>query len=423
MKTNNPTQMAAAFPRKNRWRRILLLSAAALLLGGLGAGAWFIDQMALSFLTGQRRAPGQDWFGNSIREDGPMPGYAFLGFSEPSHQPPGFRITRPADEGVERGLMAGDIVLSVDEKTFQSSFQLISSLLAEHLAGEQVAVKVLRASQTMELNIVLRPFYRSPADLGLAYENVAFRSRSGFDLSGWYIPASPEGEQRALVFVHGAKASRFQALDTLLDWNRRGYSVLAMDLSGRGASSGDYVTYTQNERLDVLSMVQWLAEVRSQPASRTVIFGTSNGAATAVFAAAELPQLAGLILDAPYSDLWAEALEMLSAKGVPPALAPLLAWSVWMRSGVDIRSIRPLDAIDKVAAPTLLIHGDSDTQVLPYHSQLLHRKRRERGLPSQLWVIRGGQHGFDGYPADWCQRAIDFADRAIEVGRAQLVRR
>lgn len=423
MKTNNPPQTAAAFPPKNRWRRILLLSAATLMLGGLAAGAWFADRMALSFLTGQRRMPGQDWFGNRIRVDGPTPGYAFLGLSEPNQKPPGFRITRPADEGVEYGLQAGDIVLSVDGRVFQSSFRLISSLLADHLAGEQISVRALRGSRQLDLNIVLRPFYRSPADLGLSYEEVAFRSKSGFDLSGWYIPASSAQEERTLIFVHGAKASRFQALDSVLDWNRRGYSVLAMDLSGRGASSGDYVTYTQNERLDVLSMVQWLAEVRNVPANRTVIFGTSNGASTAVFAAAQLPQLAGLILDAPYSDLWAEALETLSAKGVPAALAPILACSVWLRSGVDIRSVRPLDAIQKVTAPTLLIHGDADTQVLPYHSEFLHRKRLESGLPSQLWVIPGGQHGFDGYPAGWCKRAIDFADRAIQIGSTQLVRR
>jgi fermentation-respiration switch protein FrsA (DUF1100 family) len=188
-----------------------------------------------------------------------------------------------------------------------------------------------------------------------------------------------------------------------------------MDLSGRGESEGDYVTFTVNERKDVRSMVESIIKRPDVSEEKVVVFGSSNGAASAIYAAGETPRVAALVLDAPYSDLWVEGVEMLSMRGVPSGLLHFLNWAVWFRAGFDLAKVKPIEAIEKFPGPVLFIHGDSDTQVLPHHSEVLHQSRLQAGLPSKRWLIEGGEHGFDNYPPPqiFWNRVIDFCDQQL----------
>ena len=394
-------------------QRIVVTALSVLALIGIVVSIWFVDRMALAYLTGQRRVPGKDWFGRELRMQGPPPGYLFLGFSRPSKEPPGFELVRPSDTGLRSGLKAGDVVVSVNGKGYGSSFDLVSFQLANHNAGESVPVDVRRGQEQLSLEIELQAFYRSPKDLDLAYEEVEIDSNSGFLLRGWFIPPPTEGDGRAVVFVHGANSSRFQALDGAKIWHDRGYGLLTMDLSGRGTSQGDYITFTVNERDDVRSMVESLRVRPGISAEKVLIFGTSNGAASAIYAASALPNLPVLVLDTPYSDLWTAAEEMLASRGVQPRLLPLLSWAVWWRAGIDLKAIRPLDAITGFPGPVLFVHGDSDTQVPPHHTERMHERRVEAGLPSSRLLLPGGEHGFDNYPEDFWDQIVNFCDQQL----------
>ena len=183
-----------------------------------------------------------------------------------------------------------------------------------------------------------------------------------------------------------------------------------MDLSGRGTSEGRYVTYSVNERLDVTSMLDWLHRHPAVDEKRVVVFGTSNGAAAAVYAVQDalVPALA---LDAPYSDLWATALE----RDIPPLYLWALSWPIWLRAGLDLAEIRPIEVITRIRAPVLFIHGDADKQVLPHHSRRMAEERQKAGLPTEVWMIPGGEHGFDNYPPPevlW-NRILDFYDQIL----------
>lgn len=396
-----------------KWR-VLSLIGALVLIGGLALATWTVDQMALAYLTGQRRVPGKDWFGREVRMQGPPPGFLFLGFSKPSDSG-GFEITTPADTGLEIGIKTGDEVLSVDGKQYRSGIDLVGYLLAEKNGGETVSVRIRQGKEESLIELKLKTFYRSPADLGLRFEDVELRSKSGYVLRGWYIPPPSDGDGRAGIFVHGANSSRFQALDGAIFWHRRGYGLLVTDLSGRGTSEGDYITYTLNERQDVISMVEFLWDRPDVAADKTVVFGTSNGAASVIYAAADILDLPAIVLDSPYSDLWTAAGEMLSARGFYPQLVHPLSWAVWWRAGVKLKTIRPIEAIERVPAAALFVHGDADTQVPPYHSEQMHKLRLKAGLPSQRWVIPGGRHGFDKYPPleEFWDKVIDFCDQQI----------
>jgi dipeptidyl aminopeptidase/acylaminoacyl peptidase len=41
--------------------------------------------------------------------------------------------------------------------------------------------------------------------------------------------------------------------------------------------------------------------------------------------------------------------------------------------------------------------------------------RQEAGLPTELWIIPGGRHGFDDYPPteEFWDRVVDFFDEVL----------
>src|SRR5690242_21328003 len=55
-----------------------------------------------------------------------------------------------------------------------------------------------------------KPITRTPADLGVAFEDVSFTTEDGITLSGWYIPAR---NGRTLIACHGIYDNREQFLE------------------------------------------------------------------------------------------------------------------------------------------------------------------------------------------------------------------
>ena len=390
----------------------------SMVLIGLAATAWWTaDGMAARYLADTRRTAGRDGWRTDLPADGPTPGTIFLGRARPSEEPPGLRLVRVSDEVRHTGLVPGDVILSVDGHVYGNTREIARGLMRERLAGERVAVRVWKQEgrREEELELTLDPFLRHPGDLGLDYEEVTIPSGSGFTLRGWYMPPPADSDGRSGVFVHGARSSRFQGLRMAKHWHDRGYGMLTMDLSGRGSSDGHHITYTVNERHDVTAMTRWLRE-RGVPADKLAVFGTSNGGASAIYAAVMDPEIAALALDAPYSDLWAISRETLENRGLPTILAWPLCWAVERRAGFDVRDVRPIDAIRDIHVPVLFIHGDADTEVRPHHSESMHDARRSAGLASERWVLPGGEHGFDNYPPqdEFWGRVLGFFDSAID---------
>jgi fermentation-respiration switch protein FrsA (DUF1100 family) len=401
-------------------KKLLYLAIALAVLAGAFYVGRAVDRMAVAYLTGQRRVAGEGFWGEKVPDGGPVPGYAFLGFTRPSSDPPGMRLVRPWDMARDVGLREGDVITAVNGELFRSSEDLMRYLVSHTTAGQVVPLRAVRegaeGKEPLDLNMTLRAFVRNPGDIDLPYEEVAIQSDSGYLLRGWFIPPPPRSDGRVGIFVHGANSSRFQALENGAKfWYRRGYGLLTMDLSGRGSSEGKYITYTVNERHDIRSMLRWARNREGVDARKVVVFGTSNGAASAIYAAAGDDSLPALVLDAPYGSLWEAAGEMLRSRGAHPVLRYPLSIAVRLRAGVDIASVRPFDVIEDVKAKVLFVHGEADRQVPVTHSEKMHEDRLRAGLPSEIWILPGGEHGFDNYPPEgiFWNRILDFLDRAL----------
>ena len=190
----------------------------------------------------------------------------------------------------------------------------------------------------------------TPADYGMAYEDIAFSPRvttanagdSALTLYGWWIPAevgqTADGgtlDAQALIVVHGLDASRVREPELYMplfqNLRDAGFSLLLFDLRAHGRSDGDIMSAGYFERFDVLGAFDLAQEEYGVGPERIGVLGFSMGGVSALMAAADERQLRALAIDSAFAninDLF--AVEVSSR-------TPLPAWSVnVLRPGMEI---------------------------------------------------------------------------------------
>jgi alpha-beta hydrolase superfamily lysophospholipase len=139
-----------------------------------------------------------------------------------------------------------------------------------------------------------RPEGPTPADSGLAFDDVPLRSRDGTRLSGWWIRPGDEARRRDLavvVLAHTTGATRASLLPEATALARAGFIVLALDLRAHGASDGRMTTGGFLETEDVAAAVG-LAHERALGAP-VVLFGEGSGAIAVLRCAMRDPTIRG----------------------------------------------------------------------------------------------------------------------------------
>jgi pimeloyl-ACP methyl ester carboxylesterase len=138
----------------------------------------------------------------------------------------------------------------------------------------------------------------TPASFQLASEDVAFRSTDGVPLAGWWVPATEA--RGTVVLVHGLNRSRIEMVRRVPFVHAAGWNALLIDLRHHGASGGETTTFGAKEKEDVRAAVRLARERSPGP---IVLWGVSLGGASVVFAAAEDPEVAGVICDSSFRSL------------------------------------------------------------------------------------------------------------------------
>ncbi len=168
----------------------------------------------------------------------------------------------------------------------------------------------------------------------------------------------PQGASGVVVFAHGSGSGRYSPRNRFVaqELRKLGLATLLVDLLEEDeAKDREKVFDIDLLAARVLAAVRWLraeALTRSLPIG---CFGASTGAAAALSAAAAAPALISVVV----------------SRGGRPDLA----------SG----------ALERVKAPTLLIVGEKDAQVLDWNRDAYERLPAEK----ELVVVPGASHLFE----------------------------
>jgi len=255
----------------------------------------------------------------------------------------------------------------------------LCALAALGMAGAQV-YRVTHPSRQPDMAVNLG------ATLAKA-EDVAFKSTDGLPIKGWLFHGA--AKRAPIVLCHDLGESKNAVMNLAIALNQAGFTVLAFDFRGHGASGGDGSTLGIEEARDVLGAVDFVANLPKDDvdARKIGIFGAGMGAHAAVLAAAERQALRVLVLDGLWPDArftlvrhefadWPWGERNLGA--VPAALFPLIA-------GASIDDARAADVLPALAGRDLLLvapAGDRrlDESMKAMYATLPEQRDSERNL-------------------------------------------
>ena len=205
-----------------------------------------------------------------------------------------------------------------------------------------------------------------------------------------------------------------------------GYAVLCYDERGIGESTGDYSEASLQDLLsDVEVLLDFLAQHGQIDKQRIGMLGHSEGAyfaplfsdrlgAMILLAGASIPldQLMVEQLDYQEAQPWLSPQEKAMLREYRPKLQALLEEA---QNGVEVSTVLPLNlqwvrehmALDPLAnlqgvtAPVLIIQGDRDLKVMPYHAKALAQALQEGGNEQvTVHYLEETTHEFLFFPYD-----------------------
>lgn len=123
----------------------------------------------------------------------------------------------------------------------------------------------------------------TPADHGLRYQDVTFRTDDGVRLSAWLVPSR---NGAAVVLAHGAGTTRTSTLRQAAVLGGAGYGLLVLDARGHGRSDGAGMDLGWFGDQDLTAAVDFLARQPGVAPRRIGVVGLSMGGEEAIGAAA-----------------------------------------------------------------------------------------------------------------------------------------
>ena len=235
----------------------------------------------------------------------------------------------------------------------------------------------------------------TPADYGLAFEDLRLPTEDGERLHAWYVPA-PGARGTALLF-HGNAGSIAARAAWLPMFQRLRLNALLVEYRGYGRSSGN--PSEQGFHLDARAALAHLTAERATPATSVVVFGESLGGAVAARLAAEQPVGAVVLMSS-----------FTSVPDLAAGLYPFLPVRLLARYDFD-----SLARMQRIAAPVLVAHSPDD-EIVPFaHGRRLYEAARE---PKAFLELAGGHNeGFIFMRAEWVERLDAFLSAHWPAGR------
>lgn len=223
----------------------------------------------------------------------------------------------------------------------------------------------------------------TPDKLGLAYQQVIFKTRDGLELLGWFLPA--KGPALGTVLQLHGNAENISTHFASLAWMpARGFNVFIFDYRGYGASEGSATL--AGAQIDIDAALDALLARNDIDKDRIVMYGQSLGGALAAYYVAHSPRrdrLRALILESTFSDYVDIAREKFADHWI--------TWPFqWLPYLTVDDSFSPLPSMAKISPlPLLVLHGDQDRIVPVHHGKRLYDAALE---PKQMWIVPGAGH-------------------------------
>lgn len=207
-----------------------------------------------------------------------------------------------------------------------------------------------------------------------------------------YEAENQESDHKWVIVVHGYKSAAKHMEKYIDNFYKSGYSVLAPDLRGQGASEGSYIGMGYKDRLDVIDWAQSIID--KDDSAEITLFGVSMGGSTVMMASGEdLPiNIKSIISDCGYASLYDEFSHQLKEQFGLPGFPVINAADMITRikAGYTFEEASAFNAVGRSVTPILFIHGTQDDYV-PFSD--LQRLYDNASCEKDMLMVEGAGHG------------------------------
>ena len=290
--------------------------------------------------------------------------------------------------------LPGEIVESLQ-------FSADASLLAMCITGSRLPLDIWLLDMT---RLAPRQLTRSPhAGLNLADLVGAslreYQAHDGLALTGWYYaPRDSEPPYPTVLSFHGGPESQEQprfryGYQALL---AQGIAVFAPNVRGSSGFGKRFVNLDNgalrvNALRDIKSTVDYLTECGIAKPDRIGIMGGSYGGYMTMAGLTEFPELFAAAVN-----LYGLVNFKTFFERTEPWMASIskIEYGDPETEGDLLDALSPIHKLDRVIAPTLVLHGANDTNVPVYEAEQVLEKLRARDIPVDYILFPDEGHGF-----------------------------
>jgi MYXO-CTERM domain-containing protein len=244
-------------------------------------------------------------------------------------------------------------------------------------------------------------------ELGVAYENVSFRTSDGLKLVGWYIPSK---NGAAVIAFPGRKGSQPKARMLA----HHGYGVLLFDRRGEGKSEGEPNSWGWGGTKDVKAAVGYLQRRPDVEPGRIGGLGLSVGGEMMLDAASDTKSLAAVVSEGAGARMFTEEMDqdLPLREKAPNAVA---AWIKQASLAVFSNQLPPTnlkELVPKIAPRAMFLIAAPNA---PTGEDLNRGYYQAAGQPKILWEIPESKHvgGLEARPREYERRVVAFFDGAL----------
>jgi uncharacterized protein len=255
---------------------------------------------------------------------------------------------------------------------------------------------------------------------------VSLTARDGVKLRAFLVPAREAEPRFVAVLAHGIFRGGLEIETPGRMLRDLGGEVLLLEWRNHGGSDRARATFGLTESLDVLAAVDFL---RARPEARgrpLIVYAVSLGTAAAGIAAPQIPDLAGLVLDAPVDNFEAVARGELGRGGLAFSIVDPWASTILLSArylgGAPIADVKPGEALRKLDShvPVLLIGAGHDERVTPESVRALFEKLPTPPGRKEIWIEPEATHGkvWAAVPDEYRAHLARLCDRALAAEAA-----
>jgi pimeloyl-ACP methyl ester carboxylesterase len=246
---------------------------------------------------------------------------------------------------------------------------------------------------------------RTPADMGLRFEDVRISSPDGTILSAWWVPSR---NGAAIVLLPGSGSTRHAVLDHAALVARHGYGALLLDWRGHGRSAGRSMEFGWGADRDVTAAISFVLDQRSVTQGIGIL-GLSMGGEVGLTVAALDHRVGAVVVEGASARTWADA----QLEPDPHPVGYVNAWLTFALVGILAPEQPPealIDLMPRIDASVLMISGS------PSNERKLNPIYADAARDTiALWALPDTQHtqALRTHPAGYEHRVLTFFEREL----------